>query len=69
MDKSKILELWIENKRIEIELIMEAKKLWYEKPKKERMRKVGLFRNEEDYYLRDQFIQNYVDTNFASRIN
>lgn len=42
----------------------EALKLWDEKPEEERIKKVGLFRKEEDKDKRDLFIKDYIDEHF-----
>jgi DNA-binding transcriptional MerR regulator len=43
---------------------LEALKLWDEKPEEERIKKVGLFRKEEDKDKRDLFIKDYIDEHF-----
>jgi len=58
----------ITRKRIEIQLEQTALRLWSNKPASERMRRVGLFRKEENRELRELFIKNYVNKYFADRV-
>lgn len=44
----------------------EAISLWSEKPEEERMKKVGLFRKEEDRNKREAFIRDYLDEHFEA---
>lgn len=55
-------------RRIERQLEREALDLWATKPEGERMRRVGLFRKEEDAAARDIFVRDYVDKHFEERI-
>lgn len=55
-------------RRIERQLEREALDLWAAIPAKERMRKVGLFRKEEDIEARDRFVRDYVDERYEERI-
>jgi DNA-binding transcriptional MerR regulator len=55
-------------RRIERQLRAEALDLWAVKPEAERLRKVGMFRKEEDAAARDRFIRDYVDEHFEQRI-
>lgn len=55
-------------RRVERQLEREALDLWAAIPAKERMRKVGLFRKEEDIEARDRFVRDYVDERYEERI-
>lgn len=44
----------------------EATDLWNEKPKEERLKKVGWFRKEENTQERDIFIRDYIDERFEA---
>jgi len=55
-------------RRIERQLESEALDLWIAKPETERLRKVGLFRKEENTAARDRFVRDYVDEHFENRI-
>lgn len=66
--RSERLNERITERRIERQLEREALDLWAAKPKAERMRKVGLFRKEEDTIARDQFVRDYVDEHYENRV-
>ncbi|REE54711.1 MerR-like DNA binding protein [Paenibacillus taihuensis] len=55
-------------KRIERQLRAEASKAWSAKPDPERMKKVGMFKKEENVQAREDFIRNYVDDRIEQRI-
>lgn len=55
-------------RRIERQLEREALDLWVAKPETERMKKVGLFKKEEDTSARDRFVRDYVDEHYDDRI-
>lgn len=55
-------------KRIEYLLEKEALLFWHAKPSRERMRRVGWFRKEEDWEKRDLFIRDYVFEHFEERL-
>jgi hypothetical protein len=55
-------------RRVESELEKEALNMWATIPEEERKIRVGFFRKEEDRDKRDQFIKNYVNQRFESRI-
>lgn len=55
-------------KRIERQLKREALDLWEKKPVAERMKKVGLFKKEEDGAARERFILDYLDDHYEARM-
>lgn len=55
-------------RRIERQLEREALEIWGKKPEAERMRKVSLFRKEENTANRDRFIREYVDDRYESLV-
>lgn len=55
-------------RRIERQLEREALDLWTAKPDPERMKKVGLFRKEENFEARDRFVRDYVDEHYEQRM-
>lgn len=58
----------ITRRRIENELEKEAVNMWATIPETERKIRVGIFRKEEDRDKREQFIKNYINQHFESRI-
>ncbi|OXM83575.1 hypothetical protein [Paenibacillus rigui] len=58
----------ITRKRIEIQLEQTALHLWSTKPASERLRRVGLFRKEENREMRELFVKSYVNKYFADRV-
>jgi DNA-binding transcriptional MerR regulator len=58
----------ITRRRVETELEKEALHKWSTKPEEERVRRVGLFRKEEDRDKRDQFIKEYINEYFEKRL-
>lgn len=67
MRKQRLADV-ITRKRIEIQLEQTALRLWSHKPESERMRRVGLFRKEENREMRELFVKNYVNKHFADRV-
>ncbi|GKU83918.1 MerR family transcriptional regulator [Niallia sp. NCCP-28] len=55
-------------RRVEAQLEREALKMWSTKPEEERMKKVGLFRKEEDVNKRSLFVKEYVNQNYEDRL-
>lgn len=54
----------ITQKRVETRLEKEALELWRQKPESERMRKIGLFRKEEDREEKERFIKSFINEHF-----
>lgn len=67
-DRSRRLNDHLIPKRIERQLEREALDLWDKKPGAERMKKIGLFKKEEDVAARDRFIRNYVDEHYEQHV-
>jgi DNA-binding transcriptional MerR regulator len=67
MRQAKVTDM-ITERRIENQLKQEARQLWNAKTDSERLKKVGLFRKEEDTSKRNQFIEEYVEQHFETRI-
>lgn len=55
-------------RRINLSLEKEAYDHWSQKPEPERIRKIGLFKKEEDVQKRNQFIKTYMDEYFEERL-
>lgn len=55
-------------RRVERQLEREALEAWDRKPDPERMKKVGLFRKEENMDARDRFVRDYVDEHYEQRV-
>jgi hypothetical protein len=55
-------------RRIENELEDEAIKMWTTKPEAERLKRVGLFKKEEDFAKRALFIKNYLNEHFEKKV-
>ncbi|MEK4671068.1 MerR family transcriptional regulator [Niallia sp. FSL R7-0271] len=55
-------------RRVEAALENEAIELWSTKPESERLKKVGLFRKEEDFNKRYEFIRSYINENYEKRL-
>jgi DNA-binding transcriptional MerR regulator len=55
-------------RRINLALEKEAYDHWSRKPEAERIRKIGLFKKEEDVQKRNQFIKAYMDEYFEERL-
>lgn len=51
-------------KRVESKLEKEALHLWDQKPTRDRMKRTGWFRWEEDRERRDRYVKKYVEENF-----
>lgn len=66
--RSERLNERITERRIERQLEREALDLWAAKPEAERMKKVGLFRKEEDMTARDRFVRDYIDEHYEDRV-
>lgn len=58
----------VTRRRIERQLEKEALNMWSTIPKNERMVRVGLFLK-EDRDKRDQFVKDYIDEHYESRLN
>lgn len=58
----------ITRRRVEAQLEKEALHMWSTKAESERLKKVGLFRKEEDKDKRDQFIKDYINERFEVRL-
>ncbi|WP_336775373.1 MerR family transcriptional regulator [Paenibacillus sp. MMO-58] len=58
----------IAERRVIRQLEREALQEWQKKPLTERMRKVGLFRKEEDLAARELFVRDYVDERFDQQL-
>jgi hypothetical protein len=67
-DRMEKFNTMILQKRLEQKLEEEALQLWNEKPKEERIKKVGWFRKEEDIEKRDMFVRKYKQNNFEWRL-
>lgn len=55
-------------RRIERQLKREALDLWAAKSEAERMKKVGLFRKEENIEARDRYVRDYIDEHYEQRM-
>jgi len=55
-------------RRVETALENEAIELWATRPENERLKKVGLFRKEEDLVKRNEFIRRYINENYEERL-
>lgn len=55
-------------RRIERQLEREALEVWATKPEAERLKRVGMFRKEENIVARDLFVRDYVDERFEVRL-
>jgi DNA-binding transcriptional MerR regulator len=55
-------------RRINLALEKEAYEHWSRKPEHERIRKIGLFKKEENIEVRNQFIKSYMDEYFEERL-
>lgn len=58
----------VSRRRVETALEEEASHIWSQKPVEERIKKVGLFRKEEDWQAKEQFIRNYVNQHFEKKL-
>ncbi|KAA9021557.1 MerR family transcriptional regulator [Niallia endozanthoxylica] len=58
----------IARRRVEYQLEKEALIMWSTKPEEERLKKVGLFRKEENHEERNRFIKDHIDKNFEVRL-
>lgn len=58
----------ITRRKVENQLENEALDLWLKKPESERLKKLGLFRKEEDRDKKGLFIKNYIDQHFEDRL-
>lgn len=67
-ERAQRIDEMITRRRIESQLEKEALAKWNAKPEEERIIKVGLFRKEEDKDKRDQFVKEYINTHFESRV-
>ncbi|MBP1965491.1 hypothetical protein [Paenibacillus aceris] len=55
-------------RRINLALEKEAHILWSQKPEQERVRRIGMFKKEENTDKRDRFIKTYIDDYFEERL-
>ncbi|MZQ85839.1 hypothetical protein GQF01_27410 [Paenibacillus sp. 5J-6] len=55
-------------RRINLALEKEAYEHWNRKPEHERIRKIGLFKKEENIEVRNHFIKSYIDEYFEDRL-
>lgn len=55
-------------RRVEAALENEAIELWTTKPDSERLKKVGMFRKEEDLIKRNEFIRRYINENYENKL-
>lgn len=55
-------------RRINLALEKEAHILWSQKPEQERIRRIGMFKKEENTDKRDRFIKTYIDDYFEERL-
>lgn len=55
-------------RRINLALEKEAYEQWSRKPEHERIRKIGLFKKEENIEVRNHFIKSYIDEYFEDRL-
>lgn len=67
-ERQERIELLLLQKRVEGALTKEAKEKWNQKPESERFRRVGFFRKEEDFLKREEFIKEYVNEHFETRL-
>jgi len=67
-EKQKTINNFITQRRVMAELENEALKLWSTHPPQERLRKMGLFRKEEDYDKRNRFIRDYINERLEERL-
>jgi hypothetical protein len=58
----------IVRRRVERELEQEALHLWSTKPENEKLRRIGIFRKEEDRDKRHHFVKDYIDEHYESRL-
>ena len=58
----------IAERKISRTLEEEALKLWEDKPAGERLRRIGLFRKEENKEKKDNFIKEYIDQHFEEKL-
>ncbi|NHN35582.1 MerR family transcriptional regulator [Paenibacillus agricola] len=55
-------------RRVERLLEREALEIWSTKPEKERIKKVGLFKREEDIDKRNEFVKSHIDDHFDNKL-
>lgn len=67
-DRSRRVDERLMERRIEKQLRDEALDLWVAKPETERLKKVGLFRKEENVDMRDRFVREYIHEHYEQRI-
>ncbi|WP_062350563.1 hypothetical protein [Bacillus kwashiorkori] len=58
----------ITRRRIEAHLEKEALNMWATKPDEERLKRVGLFRKEEDRDKRERFVKEYINQHFENHL-
>lgn len=58
----------ITRRKVENQLEEEALHVWLKKPESERLRKLGLFRKEEDRDKRDLFVRSFINEHFEERL-
>jgi DNA-binding transcriptional MerR regulator len=67
-EREERIELLLLQKKVERVLTQEAKDKWNQKPESERFKRVGFFRKEEDTFKREEFIKDYINEHFESRL-
>ncbi|SED17953.1 MerR family transcriptional regulator [Paenibacillus sp. GP183] len=66
--KTDRMEAMFAERRVLRRLENEALKLWQQKPEQERVKRVGLFRKEEDHAKRQDFVKQYVDEHYEEQL-
>lgn len=67
-EKEERFQELVVRRRVEAQLEEAALNIWSTKPEKERFKKVGWFRKEEDLIARDHFIRNYINNHFEDKL-
>lgn len=68
IERQERIDEMITRRRIEVQLEKEALHIWSTKPEEERVRRVGIFRKEEDRDKRDLFVKEFVNVRFEERL-
>jgi DNA-binding transcriptional MerR regulator len=70
VDRQERVTDMITRRRVEAILRRDALHLWSNKPENERIKRTGLFglKKEEDHARRDQFVSDYIDEHFETRL-
>lgn len=66
--KQQNFEVVMLHKKVEMALEKEALKQWSALPEDLRMKRVGFFRKEPDYEKKEEFIREYISTNFEEKL-